>query len=291
MEEIHAVYVTNISPGANEKTVSDFFSFCGKITKLYLKKEENAETSSAVVQFETESAAKTALLLSNALIVDRPINVLPYPSPEENESTSQIVQQVITQTPPAPEHTITQRQFDVPDEHRTKTSVLASMLAAGYILGNDAVNKAKDWDEKSNFTLKAQIAVENIKGKAHQVDQKFGISDKMAKIKISAKEKVHKLDEEFKLTEKKEKVANSIKQTVDKVQQNPTVAKVSSAVTSTAHNISNTVTHVYQDVKDQTVKAIDEKKKQKEDEKAKKALATEATQVNVEAPVEQHPQQ
>lgn len=37
-QETKAVFVSNISPNATEKTVSDFFSFCGKITKLTLRK-------------------------------------------------------------------------------------------------------------------------------------------------------------------------------------------------------------------------------------------------------------
>jgi hypothetical protein len=35
-------------------------------------------TIEAIVEFENESAAKTALLLTNALIEDRPITVTPY---------------------------------------------------------------------------------------------------------------------------------------------------------------------------------------------------------------------
>jgi hypothetical protein len=34
----------------------------------------------AIIEFETESASRTALLLSNALIGDRPISVNPYTS-------------------------------------------------------------------------------------------------------------------------------------------------------------------------------------------------------------------
>lgn len=51
-----------------------------KINSLFIffYREEGKDTSSAVIQFETESAAKTALLLTNALIVDRPITVTAY---------------------------------------------------------------------------------------------------------------------------------------------------------------------------------------------------------------------
>ncbi len=88
---------------------------------------------SAVVQFETESAAKTALLLTNALIVDRPITVVPYTSgfqsthasstPTNNtnatpQSTSENAPQPSLGTPV--DHTnITQRDFQgISDEQR-----------------------------------------------------------------------------------------------------------------------------------------------------------------------------
>jgi hypothetical protein len=43
------------------------------------------ESCSAVVEFQHEAAAKTALLLTNALIIDRPITVSPFSaSPKRN---------------------------------------------------------------------------------------------------------------------------------------------------------------------------------------------------------------
>lgn len=143
-QDSRAVYVTNISPNANEKTVSDFFSFCGKISKLFVNKYvefqilpnsvadipffREQETSSAVVEFETESAAKTALLLTNALIVDRPITVVPYTStPSTQQSaTGATVDVVPPKNPgtPVAQHEITQRDFKgVPDEQRVSCSL------------------------------------------------------------------------------------------------------------------------------------------------------------------------
>lgn len=111
--------------------------------------------------FETDSAAKTALLLTNALIVDRPITVVPHvPS---SETDAQVEQTTEAQAD------ITNREFTAPDHERvcthsivvhryntsctiylfysqSKTSVIASLLAAGYILGDNTATQAREFD-------------------------------------------------------------------------------------------------------------------------------------------------
>jgi hypothetical protein len=83
-----AVFVTNISPSAGDKTVSDFFSFCGEIRSLVLRHAAGHAdgTQEAIVTFESAAAAKTAQLLTNALIVDRAISVRIY-NPEKGKSS------------------------------------------------------------------------------------------------------------------------------------------------------------------------------------------------------------
>ena len=96
---------------------------------LTLQRDEGSDSRTAVVQFETESAAKTALLLTNALIVDRPINVAPYisqtsvqSSPEPVHAQKQVEQQQATIDPSAKvdDTKISQKDFGVPDEQRVR---------------------------------------------------------------------------------------------------------------------------------------------------------------------------
>jgi len=207
-EEIRAVLVTNISPSANEKTVSDFFSFCGKITQLNLRKEEGKDTSSAVIQFETESAAKTALLLTNALIVDRPITVSAYlssppamSSSTETETTDRAMEEPLG-TPVDPAN-ITQKNFNgVADEDRSKTSVIASLLAAGYTLAENALEKAKEVDERNNFSARARVVVDQMVVKAHEIDVQYGISDKANAAVAVVKDTASKLDAQYGISDK-----------------------------------------------------------------------------------------
>lgn len=270
LDETRAVSVTNISPTANEKTVSDFFSFCGKISKLYMNKDKPDSNGAltAVVQFETESAAKTALLLTNALIVDRPITVVPYTGTQASATLDSTVSP--TPTPlgaPVDESNITQRDFHgVADEHRTKTSVVASLMAAGYVFGADALDRAKEYDEKHNISLQAKVAVEQLKVKAHEIDQTYHISEKAQQVKTAVVEKGKQIDESYHLTEKAQQVKTSVTSTAQnvaaKAAENPAVKSAIDTTQSYASRVAASATALYQDYKQQTQKAIEEKKKQ-----------------------------
>jgi len=256
-----AVQVTNISPNANEKTVSDFFSFCGKISKLYFDKESGKDTNRAVVLFETESAAKTALLLTNALIVDRPIAVEPYPPRD-------VSQTVTSPGTPVPQENITHRDFgDAKDEERTKTSVIASILASGYVLAQDALTKAKQVDDEHNISLQLKVGVETLKVKAHEIDQTYHITEKATALKQTATEKAKKLDEDYKISEKATQAANTVKvnamQAATKAQENQTIKSGVESMKQGWAAVTQSVSGIYTEYKEQTAKAIEEKKKEK----------------------------
>jgi RNA recognition motif-containing protein len=76
---LRGVYVTNVSINATLKDISDFFSYCGNIEKVIQSKDPNNQNAQiAVVVMDQENDYATALLLSNAVIVDSPIQVYPY---------------------------------------------------------------------------------------------------------------------------------------------------------------------------------------------------------------------
>eukprot|EP00741_Cyanophora_paradoxa_P002333 tig00000600_g2263.t1 len=73
-----AIIVTNLSPDANGGTLVDLFSFCGTIKKIHLEHRQ-----AACVVFSDVAAAETALLLSNAIIIDKPVKVMAYAAASE----------------------------------------------------------------------------------------------------------------------------------------------------------------------------------------------------------------
>lgn len=59
------ITASNISLEVTQAQVKQFFSFCGRIEDISLEKGANYQT--AVITFERASAAKTALLLQDAV--------------------------------------------------------------------------------------------------------------------------------------------------------------------------------------------------------------------------------
>eukprot|EP01116_Phalansterium_solitarium_P018702 TRINITY_DN5050_c0_g1_i1.p2 TRINITY_DN5050_c0_g1~~TRINITY_DN5050_c0_g1_i1.p2 ORF type:complete len:284 (-),score=101.05 TRINITY_DN5050_c0_g1_i1:608-1459(-) len=279
-DESKTVFVSNVSPNATEKTVSDFFSFCGKITKLYLKQDEGRNTKSAIVQFETESAAKTALLLSNALIVDLPIAVVPY-------SQAAVTAPLAPAAEPAD---ITTRDFGVPDEQRSKTSVIVSLLAAGYVVGEDAIQKAKEFDEKHSILLQARIGFETVKAKALEVDQKLHISEKVAAAAHIVEDKAKQVDEKYQVSAKAHQAANVVKdkanETLAKLKENPKFVDGLAKASELADSVKAQVTSKYHDLSQQVSAAVAEKRAEKGEAAPGAAAAAVA-----EAPAEAAPLQ
>jgi hypothetical protein len=73
--------------------------------------------------------------------------------------------------------------------------VVSSMLAKGFILGKDAVNKAKTFDEKHRLSSTATAKVASI-------DQKIGFSEKISVGASVVGDKVREVDQKFQVSEK-----------------------------------------------------------------------------------------
>jgi len=150
------IIVNNISEDASEKTVKDFFLFCGKIVEFELQKEGDRQV--ALVLFERESAAKTACMLTNAMIVNSQISVKPY----------------FEETSDSGDHTS--------QENKPKVTVLAEILAAGYTLQDQIIEKGLEIDAKYGFVGRIQAYVEAAKAQAKTLDEKFQVTAKATEI-------------------------------------------------------------------------------------------------------------
>jgi len=272
-EDTRAVFVANISPNATEKTVSDFFSFCGRITKLTLRKEPNADGSQeAVVIFETDSAAKTALLLTNALIVDRPITVVPHVPSVDTEPLPQS-----TEVPP---DSITNRTFTAPDHERT--SVMASLLAAGYVLGSDTVSQARDFDEKHMITLQLKVGAEQVKAKANEIDRALHISETANVIRTVTLEKAKEVDEKLHISEKVNQAADAVQQQArafaNKASENEVVAKGVGMIKT----FGNSIQQSFQSLKDESLALVEQKRQEQQQQAGDAPITISEEEVRVD---------
>jgi len=169
------VHVSNISPKTSEKEIKDFFSFCGKISDISItpsSSEPNAPLS-ATVTFERESAAKTALLLDNTPLGDSAVKV------ETTASLDELSKSAAEDTAGQPDNSEDIRQEDKP-----RSAVLAEYLAHGYVIGDKALEKGIELDEKHGVTQKFTAYLNKLDqrfkatDKARAVDNTYGVTDK-----------------------------------------------------------------------------------------------------------------
>jgi hypothetical protein len=263
--------VSNISPSANEKTVTEFFSFCGKITNLKITKYPN-KGGEAIVTFETESAAKTAQLLTNALIADRPITVAPYlgenqPQAErsaEEATTTEIQGDQIQNKPETP-------------EDRSHTSVIASLIAAGYVIGKDGIDKARAIDEQNQISQKIMAAANVAKEKITEIDQQLHISETIQNIGNTITTKAHEFDQSYHVSDNVNAAIKTVTQTIESgvamAKEVPVVQSTTQAVNQVGENIKTMITPTVDafkanvdDIKQQSNQIIAEKLHEKEED-------------------------
>jgi hypothetical protein len=188
------VVVKDIAAASSEKTVKDFFLFCGKIKEFEIQKDEHSGKQIALVLFEREPAAKTATLLTNALIDDSTITVEPYFKDSITTSTDDV-------------------------HAEPKTRVIAEYLAAGYRLQDQVITAALEYDTKYNVSEKVKAYLAHIQDTVKQLDEKYKVTETVTA-------KAGEIDEKFQVQDK-------VKTTIGAVGQHPYTLKVQGLATQT----------------------------------------------------------
>jgi hypothetical protein len=164
----NTVYVKNISAQTSENEITEFFSFCGKITTIDVK--EAGETKEATVAFEKATAAKTALLLDHTQLGSTQVSVSSDDITEEGENYT---------------HNADRDTDEITQEEKPRSRIIAEYLAHGYVIGDVAAQRAIDLDHKhgvsSRFiqTLQKLDAKYKATDKAKGVDQTYGVTPKV----------------------------------------------------------------------------------------------------------------
>jgi len=133
-------------------------------------------TQCALIEFESLSAAKTARLLSGGYIVDRVISVEPLWK-EINLDEMEKTQGTASAT------TGPSRGTELKQEEKAKTNIVAEILAAGYILSDQVVNKAKEWDGKYGVSEKLKHYVDEIGEKTKEYIEIYGVQEPLDRAK------------------------------------------------------------------------------------------------------------
>ncbi|KAL4326116.1 hypothetical protein GQ457_11G005910 [Hibiscus cannabinus] len=175
-----SVKVLNVSMAATEQDLMEFFSFSGEIAHVEIQ-GDNERSRVAYITFKDPQGAETAVLLTGATIVDQPVTIELAPDYK----------------PPASAIPATENKDGAGAESAVQKAedVVSTMLAKGFILGKDAVGKAKAFDEKHQFTSTASAKVASL-------DQKIGFTEKFNAGSIILNEKAREVDQKYQVSEK-----------------------------------------------------------------------------------------
>ncbi|GAB2296453.1 hypothetical protein Dimus_030570 [Dionaea muscipula] len=238
---VRTVKVSNISLGASQRDITEFFSFSGDIEYVELKSDDE-HSQTAYVTFKDSQGAETAVLLTGATIVDKTVNITIDPE---------------YQLPPAALARHAEGQ-GTESALRKAEDVVSSMLAKGYILGKDAVNKAKSFDEKHQLTSTASAKVASL-------DKKIGFTEKISMGTTVVNDKVREVDQKFQVSEKTKSAFAAAEQKVSSagsaIMKNRYVFTGASWVTGAFNKVAKAAGEVGQKAKEKVVIAEDEQKK------------------------------
>ncbi|RIA05289.1 hypothetical protein BRARA_K00493 [Brassica rapa] len=260
MSMMTTVKVSNVSLGATDRDLKEFFSFSGDI--LYLETQSETERSKlAYVTFKDLQGAETAVLLSGATIVDSSVIVTMAPDYQLSpEALASLEPKESSKSPRAGGDSVLRKAEDV----------VSSMLAKGFILGKDAIAKAKSVDEKHQLTSTASAKVASL-------DKKLGFTDKINTGTVVVGDKVREVDHKYQVSEKTKSAIAAAEQTVSNagsaIMKNRYVLTGATWVTGAFNKVAKAAEEVGQKAKEKVGMAEEEDKRKVVDEFARVHLS------------------
>lgn len=142
---------------------------------------------------------------------------------------------------------------------RKAEDVVTGMLAKGFVLGKDAVGKAKTFDEKHQLSSTATAKVASL-------DQKIGFTEKISVGATAVGGKVREVDQKFQVSEKTKSAFAAAEQTVSTagsaIMKNRYILTGASWVTGAFSKVAKAAEEVGQKTKEK-VGIVEEEQKRK----------------------------
>ncbi|KAM3243023.1 hypothetical protein ACQJBY_055168 [Aegilops geniculata] len=182
----------------------------------------------AYITFRDEQEAERAMLLTGATIVDMAVIITPATN---YQLPAAVLADLESKSPSSIEAAL-----------RKAEDVAGSMLAKGLILGKDAVEKAKTFDETHQLTSTASAKVSSI-------DKSLGLSEKISTGTTVVNEKMKEMDEKYQVAEKTKSALVAAEQTVStagsKIMRHRYILTGAAWVTGAYSKVATTATEAY----------------------------------------------
>ncbi|XP_012845975.1 PREDICTED: binding partner of ACD11 1 [Erythranthe guttata] len=235
--QIRTVKVSNVSLAVSERDIFEFFTFSGEIQYIEMQRETET-TQVSYITFSDSQGADTATLLTGSTIAGLSVSITPtanYQLPPNAPSLT------------SPKATMTGTAVKKTEE------VVSTMLAKGFVLGKDALNRAKSFDDKHHLSSNASATVASI-------DHRIGLSEKLSMGTAMVNEKVKEMDELLQVSEITKSAFAAAEQKASSIMSNRYVSTGASWVTSALSAVSKAAEDVGVMTKEKVERAEEEKK-------------------------------
>ncbi|XP_043698624.1 binding partner of ACD11 1-like [Telopea speciosissima] len=196
--QTRTVQVGHVSDLAGEREIQEFFSFSGDIEHIEIQRGAG-QSKTAFVTFKESKALEIALLLSGATIVDQIVSITPVENYVPKVEEVRIADNAVTISSAGDVGLNAETKSSSPDSGRIYVSkahdVVTNMLAKGSAIGQDAMNKAKAFDEKHRLTA-------NASAKVISFDRRVGLKEKLTVGMSMVNEKVKSVDQKLHASDK-----------------------------------------------------------------------------------------
>lgn len=155
-----SVTVSHVANSVTPEKVEQFFAFCGHIDSVKALGADGDGFSKYQVCFSLEKALSTALLLNdaeldNVEIVVKEDTLPPYSETKEVSDTDKKIQLDAVATGD-------ETYDDIAQEEKPKLAVLAQILASGYQVSDQVIDKAVEIDKRNGFSAKFTNFLNNL---------------------------------------------------------------------------------------------------------------------------------
>lgn len=153
-----AVTVSHVSKSVDLYKLQEFFSFCGNVQSINELDTDEKGFKTFQVNFTLEKAVETALLLNDAELESVPVKVSKSTLPtyeeaakigelesSDNKVQSEVDGAIITGD---------DSYDDISQEEKPKLAILAQLLASGYKVSDDLIDKAIKFDGQKGISTK-----------------------------------------------------------------------------------------------------------------------------------------
>ncbi|KAJ3002293.1 hypothetical protein NUW54_g5926 [Trametes sanguinea] len=176
----YTIHVSGIADATTEQHLTDFFTFCGKITSV----EYDREKHTATIHFEKPSAAKTALMLNGGTLDGAHLTITSDQEPQDKDDG-------------APHH---EGHIDQADKPRA--GIAAEYLAKGYQLSDQILQRAIELDQQRGISNRFLSYIQSLDAKLGEktLGPEKTISGKVQETLATATQQAKAVDEQKGIT-------------------------------------------------------------------------------------------